>query len=433
MNLQYTPYSLPKNASGKEIEAHRQERAFYDMTGGKNIFDYMTTEGKLSGKKTSKLTMLEYLQKSTGVFNQNGLISLAEVEAMKARLKVNKGNIYHGFISLSEEDSPKIDTPEKCIGLIKTTFGKFFEDAHLDKNNIDLMCALHLDKPHHLHIHFTFWEKEPKYKDKDGNLQYRRKGRIDKTAIDNLFVRLGLYIDSDRDKLYKSRVEAIRALRGTTYIKTAMTSSDEIREAIVELAKDLPKTGRLSYGSKDMEAYRGRVDSIVDMLLGYDGKARKADLRFYAELDRRKRKIENICGKPYAFSDRNIKPAEIERNMPTYHNAIDTSKIKIIEEIEADYKRRQGNLVIELAKFIKPEYYDKPKYKSLKPNDHKHKRSLAMSKRKINRLFGQFLSSFGRNSELLERDFSRRLQEIEEEMERERKEQNNKKEVNNKD
>lgn len=432
MNLQYTPYRLPRNASRKEVEAHRQERAFYDMTGGKNLFDYITTEGKISDKEASKLTMLEYLQKSTGVFNQNGMISVNEVAAMKARLRTNRGTIYHGFISLSEEDSYKIDTPEKCIGLIKSTFGKFFEDAHLDKNNIDLMCALHLDKPHHLHIHFTFWEKEPKYKGKNGNLEYRRKSKIEKTAIDNLFVRLGLYIDSDKDKLYKSRVEAIRQLREMTYVKTAMTSSDEIREAVIALAKDLPKTGRLSYGSKDMEAYKERVDGIVDMLLDYDRKARKADLRFYKELDKRKRKIENICGKPYAFSGRNIQADEIEGNMPKYHNAIDTGKIKIIEEIEADYKRRQGNLVIELAKFIKPEYYEKPKYKSLKPNDHKHKRCIAVSTRKINRLFGKFLSSFGQNSELLERDFSRRLQEIEEEMERERKEKNNK-EVSTKD
>lgn len=91
-------------------------------------------------------------------------------------------------------------------------------------------------------------------------LLYSRKGKIDMTAINNLFVRIGLYIDSDRDKLYKTRVEAIRTLRGMTSVKAAMGSSDEIRKEILSLAKDLPKTGRLSYGSKDMEAYVGRVN-----------------------------------------------------------------------------------------------------------------------------------------------------------------------------
>lgn len=92
------------------------------------------------------------------------------------------------------------------------------------------------------------------------------------------------------------------------------------------------------------------------MLLSYDGKARKADKRFYQALEQRKKVIENICGKDYAFSDRNAAETEIEKDLPKYHYKIDTANIKIIEEIEADYKRRQGNLVLGLAKFVKPEY-----------------------------------------------------------------------------
>ena len=425
---------MPKNASGLERAAHEAERGFYDMTGGKNVYDYITTEGKITGKKTGQITALEYLQKSTGVFNGDGMISAEQVEEMKARLKKNEGNIYHGFISLNEEQSYKIDTPEKCIGLIKNTFGQFLEDAKFNRKNIDLMCALHLDKPHHLHIHFVFWEKEPTYKTQKGTFGYRRKGKIDMTAINNLFVRIGLYIDSDRDKLYKTRVEAIRTLRGMTSVKAAMGSSDEIRKEILSLAKDLPKTGRLSYGSKDMEAYVGRVDKIVEMLIGYDGKARRSHLRFLDELEKHKQAIKNICGTPFAFTDRNVKVEEIERDLPKYHNKIDEKTLSIIEDIEADYKRRQGNLVLKLAKFIKPEIYEKPRYGKTKPNDKNHKRRLAMSRRKIKSLFGKFLLSFGSESELLERDFSHRLQDIEKEMEEQRKKENGEyKEVNYKD
>ena len=150
------------------------------MTGGKNVYDYITTEGKITGKKTGQITALEYLQKSTGVFNGDGMISAEQVEEMKARLKKNEGNIYHGFISLNEEQSYKIDTPEKCIGLIKNTFGQFLEDAKFNRKNIDLMCALHLDKPHHLHIHFVFWEKEPTYNQKRHvRLSQKRQDRYD--------------------------------------------------------------------------------------------------------------------------------------------------------------------------------------------------------------------------------------------------------------
>ena len=87
-----------------------------------------------------------------------------------------------------------------------------------------------------------------------------------------------------------------------------------------------------------------------------------------------------------------------------------------------------------LAKAIKPELCEKPKYKKLKPNDKKYKRSRAISRYNIQSLFGKFLRSFTDESELLERDFSHRLQDIEKEMEEQRKRENGEyKEVNYKD
>ena len=46
------------------------------MTGEKNVFDYITTEGKRTGKRTA----LEYLQKNTGVFNDKGMLTQEQVE-----------------------------------------------------------------------------------------------------------------------------------------------------------------------------------------------------------------------------------------------------------------------------------------------------------------------------------------------------------------
>jgi hypothetical protein len=433
-DLKYTPYSLSKKASDYERNKNATERAFFDMSGDKNVYDYITTEGKRVG---NKFTALEYLQKSTGVFNQSGMIPQEEVDAMKQRAKANKGNIWHGFISFNEHDSEKINTPDKCIQLVKNIFPTFLRESGLNPDNIDLMCALHLDRPHHLHIHFVFWEKEPKFKEKDGTLGYRKKGKIKEEAIDNMFVRLGLFADDDRDKLHKARDDSLKKLRKMTCVKAAMYSTDEIKQEILSLAKDLPKTGRLSYGSKDMEAYRERVDKIVKMLLDHDKTARKADLRFYEQLEEKRRVVENICGKEYALSGANTSPQTIERELPKYHHKIDESHIKIIETIEADYKRRQGNLVLNLCKFIKPEYFERDKNKRYKTNDNKLKRRLSISQRNVKRRLDKFFGSFGRESELIERDFSHRLQDIEKEIEREREEaqaetQQSKKEENNK-
>ena len=386
------------------------------MTGGKNVFDYITTEGKRTGKRTA----LEYLQKNTGVFNDKGMIPQEQVDEMKARLKENEGNIWHGFISLNAVESPKIDTPEKCIELIKRTFPAFLKDAKLRPDNVDLMCALHLDRPHHLHIHFIFWEKEPKYKNtQTGADRYRRRGKIDKKSIDGMVVRLGLFLSDKKEILYKTRDEAIRDLRELLGAKAFAGKTDDVKKEILALARDLPKEGRITYGSKDMEPYRERVDNIVQMLLATDAKARRANRRFYRALAGREREVQNICGKPYVYSDKNIRPETMEKNLPKYHNKIDEKNIQVIEEIRADYKRRQGNLVLKLAKFIKPEYYENKRKR--KANDNRLKRSIGISRRNTGRAIKKFLSSFGQECEYIERDFYHRLQEIEEEMERERK------------
>ena len=388
------------------------------MTGGKNVFTYMTTEGKRTGKATA----LEYLQKNTGVFNDRGMISQENVAEMKERLRRNQGYIWHGFVSLNAEQSPKIDTPEKCIELVKRTFPSFLKDAKLDPYNIDLMCALHLDRPHHLHIHFVFWEKEPKYKGRDGELKFRRAGKIPKAAIDNLFVRLGLYLSDRREVLYKRRDEALREMKSLLGAKAFIYKPEDVKKEILALARDLPKEGRITYGSKDMEPYRARVDKIVQMLLATDKRARKANERFFRALAGREREIANICGQPFAYSNKNVSPEKMESDLPKYHNVIDGQNIHIVEEIEADYKRRQGNLVLKLAKFIKPEYYENKRKRKAGDND--LKRSLGISRRNTGRAIKKFLGSFGQESEYIERDFYHRLREIEEEMEREREKQN---------
>ena len=363
------------------------------MTGEKNVFDYITTEGKRTGKRTA----LEYLQKNTGVFNDKGMLTQEQVDEMKARLKENKGNIWHGFISLNAVESPKIDTPEKCIELIKRTFPSFLKDAKFRPDNVDLMCALHLDRPHHLHIHFVFWEKEPKFKDsRTGENKYRRSGKIDKKSIDGMVVRLGLFLSDKKEILYKTRDEAIRNLRELLGAKAFVCKPDDVKKEILALARDLPKEGRITYGSKDMEPFRDRVDKIVQMLLATDARARRANRRFYRALAGREREIKS-------------------------HSQIDEKNIQVFDEIRADYKRRQGNLVLKLAKFIKPEYYENTRKR--KSNDNKLKRSLGISRRNTGRAIKKFLSSFGQECEYIERDFYHRLQEIEEEMERERKKQ----------
>ena len=272
------------------------------------------------------------------------------------------------------------------------------------------------------------WEKEPKYKGKNGTLTFRRHSKIDKAAIDNMVVRMGLYLDDRRNRLYKTRKEAIKDLKELLHPSNSMNSTEEIRDEIIALAKDLPKKGRISYGSENMKPYRERVDKIVQMLLLYDGRARKADREFHLALSKRRQVVENICGKEQPFSDKKASFEEMESDMPKYHYKIDEKNIHVIEQIEEEYARRQGNLVLNLARYIQPKidvYDDRKIYKA---NDIRLKKALGISRRVVNRACNKFFLSFGAECESLKHDFSNRLREIEEEIEREKKTKNNNKE-----
>ena len=370
--------------------------------GGNNIYKYMTSDRKLNGEnsKSDMRDMISYFEKSTGVFNGDGFISQQELKAIQERAKANK-ILWHGFISLNEEMSRKIDMPEKCMRLVKRTFGEFFRDMGLDPKNIDLICSLHKDKPHHLHIHFWFAEKEPKCKYRKRELEYRHKGKIEKAVIDRMHVRLNAFVDERTDKMYMARNEALRELKRITFPKS-IVSEDEVRKELIALAKAIPKDASFFYSKKDMLPYREQIDKTVNKLLLYDKRARKADTAFYERLSGLRRKIDELC----------------EPTKSGNHYAIDPQNITLIQELEEDYKWRQGNIVLRAVKDIKPEIYER-KYRH-KVNDNSLKRKLAISHYKVGKLIGGFLSSFGEESEYLSRDYTDRLKEIEDEMEAER-------------
>lgn len=408
-NITYTPWKIKSNATADERAKFERERPYYEMSdGGNNIYKYMTSDRKLNGEnsKTETRSLINYFEKSTGVFNGDGVITQEQLADIKKRAHAPK-NIWHGFISLNKEMSHKIDTPEKCMRLIKRTFGEFFKDMGLEPNNVDLICALHKDKPHHLHIHFWFAEKEPKCKYRKKQTEYRHKGKIEKRVLDRMHMRLNMNIVESHSKLYVSRDEALRELKKITVLRDII-SKDDVKEAVLELAKTIPKGCSFHYGSKDMIPYREQIDRVVNKLLLYDRTARKADLRFDAELQTLRQKINGFIN---------------GNGNDTNHYKIDPKNITLIDDIENDYKRRQGNILLNTVKYIKSETFETRLRH--KVNDKGLKRRLAISHRKVGKLFDGLLASFGGESELLERDFTNRLKEIEKEIEQEREAQIN--------
>ena len=420
-DIAYTPYKLPKNATADERAKHEKRRAFYDMSGADNIYKYITTEGKIYGEEAKRFTMLEYLQKSTGVFNPNGMLTKEQVKEMRKRAQTGEKNIWHGFISFNKENSEKIDDPEKCIALIKQTFGQFFKDAGFNPDNMDLLCALHLDRPEHLHIHYVFWEKEPKVKNqRAAGYKYRAKGKIPLDVIDKMTERRNAYtIDDD---LAKKRQRAVRELSDTIDGYDLAEHSDMIRQKLKELADELPKDKSLWYGSKEIAPYRIKIDTVAEWLIDLDDKTSDADHAFRKELREKEQKLQGIMGNYYK------RRLEIEkRQMDAVPNFVDYQGLQTVHTIRQlgwDYRRRLGNIVLGKVREIQRQTYKRNLRRKYKTNDKNLKRWLAISHRKVR---GIMDGLFGSVAELFSPEtttYRNRLREIEEEMQAEYEKEN---------
>ncbi len=319
------------------------------MSGADNIYKYITTEGKIYGEEAKKFTMLEYLQKSTGVFNQDGMLTKEQVKEMKRRAQTGEKNIWHGFISFNKENSEKIDDPEKCIALIKQTFGQFFKDVGFKPDNMDLLCALHLDRPEHLHIHYVFWEKEPKVKNqRAAGYKYRAKGKIPLDVIDKMTERLNAYtIDDD---FARKRKKVIEELTRTSNEYDVAHLNDRLRRWLKELADELPKDKPLWYGSKEIAEHRPKIDLVAEWLIDLDDKTREDDHAFRKELREKEQKLKGIMGNYYK-SRLTTERLFMER-IPNKADEDGVKSIHTIERLEWDYRRRLGNIVLKKVREI---------------------------------------------------------------------------------
>ncbi len=390
------------------------------MSGADNIYKYITTEGKIYGEEAKKFTMLKYLQKSTGVFNQDGMLTKEQVKEMRKRAQTGEKNLWHGFISFNKENSQQIDDPEKCIALIKQIFGQFFKDAGFNPDNMDLMCALHLDRPEHLHIHYMFWEKEPRVKNqRAAGYKYRAKGKIPLDVIDKMTERLNAYTIGD-DIAHK-RDEVIKAFYKREDFAQAK-SRDIATKYMKVLADKIPKDASFQYGRKDMIPYRDDIDFIAETIISTDRKTFQADMAFREEMDKKEKVLQSIMGNYY--KQRLKKDNTFKEYMTDAADIAGVKSIETIDRLRWDYRRRLGNIVLKKVREIQRETYKRNPCRKYKTNDKNLKRKLAISSRKVR---GIMDGLFGSVAELFSPEttnYRNRLREIEEEMQAEYEKEN---------
>ncbi len=424
-NIAYTLPSAPSYMKGNARAEYQARRSFYDLTAQYNFFSYV-----LNGKKIARNANAEeyYTRGGTngGLFNLDGAMSEGQVAEMKKRLESSKSVIWHGFISFDEETSRGFQTQENAVKFMRQTFGSFLERTHLNPKNIELYAALHLDKEHHHHIHFAFFEREPKHRDKNGVLGYTHRGKFDARAIDNYLVSANMHLSENGYEYYTARDRAMSRLRETRKEIGNSVKNADLRLALSDLRSKLPKEGRLQYNAAQMKELRPDIDRVAELLIASDPAANAAHKEMLVQLARVKEEvIELVKDNKLAYSDdRRMSKQELAAAMSGDSSMslkfVDLKNVDYFERLQADYRARVGNVVLGVCKDLsRNDYQDRCRKHNI--NDRSMKINAKHRWRRRESLLQNAVRILAEVDKQQPANFIKTVQEIEREQEMERR------------
>lgn len=424
-NIAYTLPSAPSYMKGNARAEYQARRSFYDLTAQYNFFSYV-----LNGKKIARNANAEeyYTRGGTngGLFNLDGAMSEGQVAEMKKRLESSKSVIWHGFISFDEETSRGFQTQENAVKFMRQTFGSFLERTHLNPKNIELYAALHLDKEHHHHIHFAFFEREPKHRDKNGVLGYTHRGKFDARAIDNYLVSANMHLSENGYEYYTARDRAMSRLREARKEIGNSVKNADLRLALSDLRSKLPKEGRLQYNAAQMKELRPDIDRVAELLIASDPAANAAHKEMLVQLARVKEEvIELVKDNKLAYSDdRRMSKQELAAAMSGDSSMslkfVDLKNVDYFERLQADYRARVGNVVLGVCKDLsRNDYQDRCRKHNI--NDRSMKINAKHRWRRRESLLQNVVRILAEVDKQQPANFIKTVQEIEREQEMERR------------
>lgn len=205
--------------------------------------------------------------KSSGVFDSNGLMSKQDIKSLRKMLRETKSCIWDMVISFEEFFGKEhLFHYEQAIGLLNNILPKFFKTAGLNPKNVIWYAGLH-ENTDNRHIHISFFEKESTfYNHKKKEYSYRR-GKIPITAVKELKLNPENYFYSPMEELKIKRKKLVESLK----LELADKSFDEFESSLKWLLKglfeEIPKVGRIGYESENMKPFKERIDKVIDLVL----------------------------------------------------------------------------------------------------------------------------------------------------------------------
>ena len=309
-----------------EDEKMQDKRNYYSSNKYDDYLKYVAT----GIKDLEKLDFVEYSNnstKSSGIFNQNGLMSKEQIADFRKGLRETKSVIWSGIISFEENFGKKwCGCYEQAYFLVKSELPKYFKRTGLNPDNLEWFAGLH-ENTDNRHIHLLFFEKEPqRLKNKEKHFS---RGYISNNAMD--FFKTNIELSATD---FKAREKEIR-LRLTKSVKERLNdiSGLKMKALLLGLANQFSESGHLYYNSENMQNLKSQVDNITNYIIKHNPNISLYKDDFDELVKEKNDKVNSYCKR----------------------NGYDKPNESVGDKMMNDIYRRLGNVVIESAKNLKIE------------------------------------------------------------------------------
>ena len=271
----YKPKDKYKSSQEKEIA----KREFLSCSASYNYVNYVDT-GSIDNTPTDYTKYVGNNEKSCGTFSKDGLLTDEQKRALRVQLRNTQSCIWDMVISFREEFGETYCRDyEQAYNFIKKELPKFFTRAGLDKDNIIWYAGLH-ENTENKHIHISFFEKEPKFYKNNSELVFH-SGKIPKNILITskvIFEKALINKSAEIIKTRKDLNEKYDMFSDTISLKKG------IKKQMLKLYDMMPKSGRTSYDSENMESVKSYVDGITNNLIRSNKNLQKSFSSFLYEL-----------------------------------------------------------------------------------------------------------------------------------------------------
>lgn len=306
---------------------------YYDKSSDKRLFyssgqkdDYLAYVDK-GIKSTKAIDYIDYAdneEKSSGIFNVNGLLSKEGKKRLRERLRVTDSCIWDMVVSFTEEYGDKNLTDyEQARKLLSATLPKFFKAAGFKPENITWYAGLHTNTDNR-HIHISFFENEPmRFYRKENRYQYRH-GKIRLQDLEMFKMDIEKYFLQPVESVKRVRKLLTDEARTVTDNRYDLSCSKDLKRLLRKLYEEIPYEGKIAYESENMLHCKDTVNSIVSFILT-NGENRFAYKELTCAIAQRDKQLLDLCQK---------------------HKIQNSESYLYGEKFQQDLYRRMGNAII---------------------------------------------------------------------------------------